>query len=250
MSRYCAACGTEVEDTAVFCPTCGKAIDQEHEAEIPEAPAWPDQLARRVPAADGEREPVASQTAWPEEAHDDARGESDGPRAPAYDPRREEPTHVEDAPPVQPLSEPRSTPRTSPPPAAAGRRPGPSLDLPLTMPVMLSGWLIGVGALIAMLGVVVGLFGSVLNPIDLIMLILLLGIAATVFLPSRVPDVPHLRLTILVTVLIAFGMALDRIGIGGAGVGELLLFFGAAAAGIGAIILELGRDQPLGGSQT
>jgi hypothetical protein len=31
-------------------------------------------------------------------------------------------------------------------------------------------------------------------------------------------------------------------------VGELLLFLGAAAAVIGALLLELGRDQPLGGS--
>lgn len=250
MTRYCAACGTEVEDTAVFCPTCGQAIDQEHEAEIPAAPAWPDPPAPRTPAGPVEREPVARQTAWPEEAPDDARRESDGARPSVHEPHREEPTRVEDAPPLQPISEPRSTPPTSPPAAAGGRRAGPSIDLPLTMPVMLSGWLIGVGVLIATLGVAIGLFAGVLNPIDLIVLILLLAIAATVFLPSRVPDVPHLRLAILVTVLIAFGMALDRIGIGGAGVGELLYFFGAAAAGIGAIILELGRDQPLGGSQT
>jgi hypothetical protein len=32
-------------------------------------------------------------------------------------------------------------------------------------------------------------------------------------------------------------------------VGELFLFLGTAMAAIGAIILELGRDQPLGGSR-
>jgi hypothetical protein len=54
----------------------------------------------------------------------------------------------------------------------------------------------------------------------------------------------------LVVVLLAFGMAIDRIMFGGAGIGELLFFLGAAAAAIGAILLELGRDQPLGGPQS
>lgn len=44
MSRYCANCGTEVEDLAVFCPTCGQPIDQASETEIPAAPAWPEPL--------------------------------------------------------------------------------------------------------------------------------------------------------------------------------------------------------------
>ncbi len=118
------------------------------------------------------------------------------------------------------------------------------------MPVMLSGWLIGVGSLVAALGVLIGLFGTVLNPIDVLFMLALLAIAATVFFSARVPEVPHLRLATLVVLAIGFGMALDRIGIGAAGVGELLFFLGAAAAGIGAIIVELGRDQPLGGPQS
>ncbi len=256
MARYCAACGTEVEDTAIFCPTCGQPIDQEHEAEIPAAPAWPDQPAPQAPRPHVEREPVEDRFVAPEPApSDEGRAAEDGPSAPAWEPRHEDPTRVVEPPSEEPAP-PRSVPppvRPSPRPAApdaAGRRSGPSVDLPLTMPVMLSGWLIGVGALIAVLGLLIGLFGGVLNPIDLILLLLMLGIGATVFLPDRIPDVPHLRLATLVIVLVAFGMALDRIGLGGAGVGELLLFFGAAAAGIGAIIIELGRDQPLGGPQT
>ncbi len=85
------------------------------------------------------------------------------------------------------------------------------------------------------------------NPVELILLVALLAIAASVFLASNMPDIPNLRLATLAVVLIGFGVALDRIGFGGAGVGELLLFLGTGAAAIGAILLELGRDQPMGG---
>lgn len=119
--------------------------------------------------------------------------------------------------------------------------------MPITWPVMLSGWLIGGGALVAALGTVIGLFGGAINPIDLLLVPLLLGMAVTVFLSGSVPHVPHLRLATLAVALVAFGIGLDRIGFGFAGIGELLLLLGAAAAAIGAILLELGRDQPLGG---
>jgi hypothetical protein len=237
--RYCPNCGTEVEDQAVFCPTCGQAIDQATETEIPAAPAWPDQ-APTAPAAPRPVEPVADT---------------------APQPRYEEPARVEEptpnAPP--PAAEGAPAPWTKPPipglepdgQPTAGDRSGPApVNLPITMPVTLSAWLIGGGAALAALGVLIGLFGGVLNPIDLILLVVLIGIAATVFFSANVPVIPHLRLITLAVVLIGFGMALDRIGVGGAGVGELLLFLGAAAAAIGAIILELGRDQPLGGPQS
>ncbi|MGI8658637.1 MAG: zinc-ribbon domain-containing protein [Candidatus Limnocylindria bacterium] len=231
MAKFCAACGTEVEDTAVFCPTCGQPIDQETASEIPQAPAWPDQ-------------PSGAEADEP--ADDDWAGEAPAPRdsvAPDDAAPFEESTRPEAAPPPPPSIPPR-------PRRPENQRSAPAVNLPLTMPVMLSGWLIGVGALIAALGVLIGLFRVTLNPIDLIVLVLLLGIAAMVFLPSRVPEIPHARLLILAILLVGFGMALDRIGIGGSGVGELLFFFGTAAAAIGAVLVELGRDQPLGGPQT
>jgi hypothetical protein len=114
------------------------------------------------------------------------------------------------------------------------------------MPVTMSAWLIGAGAALAALGVLISLFDGFLNPIELILLIVLVGIAASVFFAASMPAIPQLRLATLVVVLIGFGIALDRLAFGGAGIGELLLFLGTAAAAIGAIILELGRDQPMG----
>jgi len=212
MSRYCANCGTEVEDLAVFCPTCGQPIDQASETEIPAAPAWPE---------------PPDEAAAPE------------PMQAAAQPRYEEPTRTEVPPPP---------PAAAPGPPASDRQ-GPPVNVPITLPVTLSAWLIGGGAAVAALGVIIGLFGGVLNPIDLLLLLVLIGIAATVFFSANVPGIPHLRLITFAVVLIGFGMALDRIGFGGAGIGELLLFLGTAAAAIGAIILELGRDQPLGSPQ-
>ena len=222
MARYCANCGTEVEDVAVFCPTCGQPIDQASETEIPAAPAWP--------------EPPADEVAAPPPA----RAEVDEIR----EARFEEATRSEVPPPA-----PEGLHAPPAPPPAARSGPGP-VNLPVTVPVTLSAWLIGGGAIVAALGVVIGLFGGFLNPIDLLLLLALVGIAATVFFSANTPAIPHLRLVTLVIVLIGFGMALDRIGLGGAGIGELLVFLGTAAAGIGAIILELGRDQPLGSPQS
>ena len=229
MARFCPNCGTEVDDTAVFCPTCGQPVDQQAETEIPAAPAWPDPS----PAA---REPA-------DEPAEDVAAESWRSAEPAPSGRPHDDTRVEPAPP----------PRDVPPPAAASAETGtrqeaaPQVNLPITWPVTLSAWLIGVGAAVGALGLIIGLFRGVINPIDLLLIVLLIGIAASVFFAANVPAVPHLRLGTFVVVLIGFGIGLDRIGFGVAGIGELLLFLGTAAAGMGCILLELGRDQPLGG---
>jgi hypothetical protein len=223
MARYCANCGTEVDETAVFCPTCGQPIDQAAETEIPAAPAWPD------PA----REPEGSYAPAGDQVGDEV------------EPRMEDPTRVEAAPPPPPVPPPAVAPPA--PGGTAPRHEPRQLNLPVTWPVTLSAWLIGVGAVAGALGAILTLFGGVINPIDLLLVLLLLAIAVTVFFAANVPAIPHLRLGTLVVVLIGFGIALDRIGFGLAGIGELLMFLGTAAAGMGSILLELGRDQPLGG---
>jgi hypothetical protein len=248
MARFCGNCGTEVDETAMFCPTCGQPIDEVEAAEIPAAPAWPDPAATDLgpgtDAAPGAPEPRAPEAET---------------RTPESYPAAEEPVaDVEQWPPpeeapARPMpTEPRPDTRARAPVEPRGDGPSgglPQVDLPFTMPVTLSGWLIGIGAVLAVLGLIVILIGTALNAIDLLLLVGLLGVAATVFLSAQLPAVPHVRLITLVLSLVAFGVALDRVGVRGGGVGELLLFLGSAAAAIGAVILELGQDQPLGRSQ-
>lgn len=233
MVRFCANCGTEVDETAVFCPTCGQAIDEAAEVGIPPAPAWPERVPEEDELDDLPPAPV-----------DTAPGRSPEPPPPAAgEPFPDEPPRVETpgGGPVEPAAPPLA-PRPGPRPSR------PAVNVPIALPVTLSAWLIGIGALLGGIGALIALFRGVLNPVDLLLLIVLVGIAATIFLGASLPAIPHLRLGTLVVVLIGLGVALDRIGFGGAGIGELLLLLGTAAASIGAIILELGRDQPLGAS--
>jgi len=225
MARYCPNCGTEVDETAVFCPTCGQPIDQDAETEMPAAPAWPESPSPGEPA----REPAPAEPA--------------AETTPVDEPiSANEPTRVEE----RPAPTASEAPHRPSPPRDAPRADATPINLPITMPVTLSAWLIGVGAALAALGALVSLFTGFLNPVELILLILLIGIAATVFFATTLPAIPQLRLATLAIVLVAFGVALDRLSFGGAGIGVLLLFLGTAAAAIGAIILELGRDQPMG----
>jgi hypothetical protein len=241
--RYCPNCGTEVDESAVFCPTCGQPIDQAVEAQIPAAPAWPEPAPPAEDAMPGQ-DATPAQGAGRAEPSTDAEpsraaaSEWDAARA------RIEVTRVVERP-----AEPEPPPATAPPPPARAAAPPPApapVNLPITMPLTLSGWLIGGGALLGALGMLISLFDGALNPLELVILVALLAIAGTVFLADAMPAMANLRLATLAVVLVAFGVALDRLGFGGAGVGELLLFLGSAAAGIGAIILELGRDQPMG----
>lgn len=144
---------------------------------------------------------------------------------------------------------PEPAPGAGGPAQSSGDRPGGvarQLDLPITWPVTLSGWLIGVGAFVGALAVVLD-FRAFVNPVTLIAFVVLLAVAATVFLAANVPQIPHRQLWVLVAVLIAFGAALERVG-GGTAFAGLVFFLGSGAAAIGAVILELGLDRPLGGN--
>jgi hypothetical protein len=176
----------------------------------------------------------------------DAVGERGDAAGEPGEPNRVEPTRVEARPEFPRPPQPREDPAPGAPAAPAG----PAINLPITTPVTLSAWLIGIGAALGGVGALIGLFDGVGSAIDLLALIALLAVAATVFFSTALPAIPHLRFITLAVVLVSFGVALDRLGIGRAGAGDLLLFLGSAAAVIGAVLLELGQDQPLSGPQS
>jgi hypothetical protein len=222
--RFCPSCGTEIEADARFCPSCGTTLSLAEADEVqrpqdgavlPAAPAWPppddqppDDQATRVEAL-VEAEPAAG----PPPAAEPADAESTAPR-----------------------------PAPSPPPAASGQSTPAAggLDLPITWPATLSGWLIGGGSLLGALALIPRLG----NVVSLLLFLALIGVAATVFLADRVPEVPRQRLAILAVSLVGLGIGLARAGFSVQGADTVFLVAMLAAAG-GALLIELDRDRPM-----
>jgi hypothetical protein len=138
-----------------------------------------------------------------------------------------------------------SSPAGDRPISGGGHPRGSQLDLPITWPVTLSGWLIGIGSLVGALAVLLD-FRAFTNPVTLIAFLLLLAVAAVVFFSASVPAIPHRELWIMVVVLVGFGAALERVG-GGTAFAGVIFFLATGAAAAGAIIVELGLDRPFGG---
>jgi hypothetical protein len=260
--RTCANCGTEVDEDAAFCPSCGQplAAPPATPGAPPPAPSWhadeddPD-------AARGE-----SMAAWSRpEMTEEPRDERDVERAPVEslvppispsgDPFTDDPvTTPTPPPPPAERDEPGSAAPTPPPaprpPASqeATRRDAPEpMNLPFTWPVTLSGWLVGGGAFIGALALFVD-FRLFSNPITIVLLVLLIAVAATVFLASSIPAIAYLQLMVMATIFIGLGVALDRIGFGSVvGIGSAVLLLAMIAAATGVVIAETGRDRPWAG---
>ena len=203
-----------MDGEARFCPTCGTVLGEDAEpaepAELPPAPAWPDREAPPEPELEPE-EPEKQLTLEPDEP-------------------------VEAAPDSAP---PEPEPEPAPPPATAPTQ-APGMDLPITWPTTLSGWLIGVGSVLGALALLVSLSDGV----SLLLFVALGGVAATVFLADRLPEIPRLRLLTLSISLVGLGIAFERAGFGARGADSILLVAMIAAAG-GALLVELDRDRPL-----
>jgi hypothetical protein len=214
----------------------------------PAAPPPPPPAARAEPP---QIRPVSERRYSTEPAATAAPADEPEPPGAGTWPDPDAPAAAETAAPIEPGSSPTPSQAVAlppPPPADGGPRSSPLDSVPVTSPVTLSGWLIGIGAALAAVGALIALFDGVRTVVDLLVLVAMAGVAISVFFVSALPAFGHLRLATLAIVLVALGAATDRILAGVGSAGELLLFMGAAAAVIGAVLLETGRDQPLGGS--
>jgi hypothetical protein len=90
----------------------------------------------------------------------------------------------------------------------------------------------------------VALIASLNDAVSLLLMLALLGVAATVFLVDRLPAIPRLRLINLSVTMVGLGVALERAGFGARGADSVLLVAMIAAAG-GALLIELDRDRPV-----
>ena len=222
--RFCPSCGTEVEADARFCPSCGTTLalegddEPQAEAQLPPAPAWPA----------GETTPDSNPPATDEPTLTDAPDAEPG-AAPAQATHGQASAESSAAPPAAP-----------PPPAAEPVAPvNRSPDIPVTWPSTVAGWLIGSGSLLG----AIFLIATLGNVVSLLLFVALLGVAATVFVADRLPEIPHLRLLVLVTTMIGLGVGLARAGFTVNGVDTLFLLAMLAAGG-GALLIELDRDRP------
>jgi hypothetical protein len=242
--QFCPSCGTEVDADARFCPTCGTTLaaaagdepsrDQprdeptrEEVPVLPEAPQWP-------PPADGGDEVQPEVRAYAADAEapvDEDPGAADARMEAAREAEVSEQAAPEAQPPPPPVT-------AAPSPASAG--PSAGADLPFTWPATVGGWLIGGGAALAAIALIPGLS----DMISLFLFLALLGVAATVFLADRLPEIANLRLLVLVTVMIGLGVALDRAAFTVRGLETVLLIAMLAAAG-GVLLVELDRDRPV-----
>jgi len=224
--RFCPSCGTEVEADARFCPSCGTTLvgDDEEErgadTQPPPAPAWPAESVEATADPTGADEPTLTDGPAPEEPAPEPASEGVAPAAAS-------------APAPPPTSPPEQTPAHSVTPVARSR------DMPITWPTTVAGWLIGAGTLLG----AIFLIATLGNVVSLLLFVALLGIAATVFAADRMPEIPRLRLLVLVTTMVGLGVGLARAGFTVNGVDTLFLLAMLAAAG-GALLIELDRDRP------
>jgi hypothetical protein len=210
-ARFCPTCGTTLAAVAGDEPS-GDESTREQVPLLPEAPQWP-------PPADAEA-PV-----------DEDPGGADARIEAAREAEVSEQAAPEAEPPPPPVAVASS-------PASAG--PSAGADLPFTWPATVGGWLIGGGAALA----AIALIPRLSDMISLFLFLALLGVAATVFLADRLPEIANLRLLVLVTVMIGLGVALDRAAFTVRGLETVLLIAMLAAAG-GVLLVELDRDRPV-----
>jgi len=270
MARACANCGTEVDDDALFCPTCGEPIGRAVEPDLPPAPDWPGSAAGAtsgpMPEAASPRQPEQPADIEPAPERDPTRvapaaaatNVDASPSAEADYPRPSPARDEADVPPWRRGAAYRAA--SLPAPEAGGPiPPRPGALRPegiIRPPTMLSGWLIGIGALVgtvAMLlpwvvsGTYTGGWGLA-SGVNLIFTLVLIAVLVVVFLPHVLPEVPHRNLILLSVALVGVGVGVDRLGLPLTGSGAMIFLIGMLACATGAILAQLGMDRAVGGT--
>lgn len=159
---------------------------------------------------------------------------------------------------------------TSPPPPAGGAGASQATSSPggegaapgtpegvLTVPTLLSDWLAGIGALVALVAVFLpwsasGFYTSgwgLSSGINVLFLVVLLAVLAVVFLPSLLPPIPQRPLILLSVGLVGVGIGLDRLGLPVTGMGGSVFLIASLAMAGGGALAQLGHDRPVGGPQ-
>jgi hypothetical protein len=276
VTRICANCGTEVDDDALFCPTCGQPMQTSARPELPPAPDWPEAPRTSLPPPDvdaTEARPAASQPAPPPwqpaavEQPADAEPAQPDRSEPEVDsryhadlgPRRE----TGEVPPWRRGSAHGAGPAGRPPPAV-GAPPAPRAQDPfgpsgaITTPDTLASWLAGGGAALAFIalllpwrtgGTYVAGWGLA-SAINVVVGLLLLGVMVVIFLSRMVPALPRRDLAFAAFGMLGVGIGLDRLGMPLTGVGATLFLIGMLAVAGGGFVVLLGLDRNVGGPRS
>jgi zinc-ribbon domain len=319
MTRVCPSCGTEVDDDALFCPTCGQPMQEGARPELPPAPDWPEpprepagsraetskesvetsaEAARPQPAS-AERPPTEAgqATGWDDASEGSAPAfltrepdQSEAANAAPADaaavnaapadaaavnaaaaeasaasryhaelgphrqdaqevpPWRRGATHAGGSLPAPPAPLDETAPQRAaqPPPLAADS---------VTLPEMLSAWLSGIGAFVALVALLLpwrtgGSYTAawgLASGANVGVGILLLGVVATVFFARLVPSLPRRDLAVATLGTLGVGIGLDRLALPLTAAGATIFLLGMLAVAVGGFLALLGYDRRVGG---
>jgi hypothetical protein len=276
MSKVCSHCGTEVEDEALFCPACGQPFAEEQAAELPNAPDWPEApLGSAAPAPMSESTPSRAERSKPQA---DSEGPASAEPAMAEPPESLPPLpapgvpYIAPPPPAPgaasaevppwrrgvaaraPASRSEEAAEPGAPPAATTQPASPRAPSGVATPATLAGWLLGMGSVVGALALFlpwvqgVGyteLWGLATTP-NLLLLILLVAVAVSVFLPGVIPAFAQRSLAIMAVTLIGVGIGLDAVARPASATGALIFLLGLIAAAVGTLLPDLGLDRRVG----
>jgi hypothetical protein len=264
VTRICANCGTEVDDDALFCPTCGQPMQSDARPELPPAPDWPE---TRSVASQPSPDAAATQATLP--AAEAAALDAEAPKQPSQPQFHAELGPHQQAPGEVPpwrrgsayaAGKPHAQSAASEARPAATERPQDPFGPPgvVTIPETLAGWLVGGGSALAFIALLLPwrTGGSYIagwglaSGVNVVVALLLLGALMVTFVERVVPAVPHRELAFAAFGMLGLGIGLDRLAMPLTGVGATLFLIGMLAVAFGGFAVLLGFDRVVGGARS